>query len=534
MASTSTAEGSASGVYGTTDITVKIDNLKDSARVSEDVLARTEIHSQIRSVIINAEEPDELDEDGDVITTLGIEEHSADEDDDANSTKSSASGKSDVPVRVRRAAAAEKRMKRLTEPIIQILDAVEDAGGSISEFTWAQETWWDSAGTRPENFWQALWKHARTLQKLDLGFYTHEVHRTQPAEVAFPALKEIYIDCTTAHGDEGSVIEHLFKSSPNLEILSFNYPSCDLPDCQIKNITWDYTFPNLRILKVNGYDFAPNAFAAFLTKCTNVEVFCDSVDDDRYDESVDDLPTTVFPKIRALKQSNYGTTRPLKEWFKSDSERQIRHLALSSRRSGRYDDWATLPNAQAIRTLEFNGEVQEWRWKVPEVDSDDDEAERDRIAGIAKDAAEGKLKPQAEAIKGLLAQLKNVQELGVSLESGNSSTWHGDGQGGGYWEDPAPMTVADVKTIIRTLPPDGNIRALRVWDSQAGTVSEEDLADLGEMPPALHLLSWEGKEKVLYWLEKKDGKVKPKPCKPLRRKVEHSEADWTQSRILEY
>jgi hypothetical protein len=59
------------------------------------------------------------------------------------------------------------------------------------------------------------------------------------------------------------------------------------------------------------------------------------------------------------------------------------------------------------------------------------------------------------------------------------------------------------------------------------------LDDFPQVPESLEYLEWDAIEKVLYKLEKSNGKVKAVPCKPLRVKIEGAPA-WTEKRILDY
>ncbi|KAF2650877.1 hypothetical protein K491DRAFT_782272 [Lophiostoma macrostomum CBS 122681] len=524
-----------SGIHGTTDITVKILSLKDAAKVIEEALATRDLTHRIRAIEIDitadleaeaeAEEQENTDQHDANVTNQVSDANAESDNEDAASAKSAGSNDSASPP-TRDAALFDKnyvdeRMNRYCAPIIQLLNAIESSGGSLESFSWDSKCgWWDSNGTRPREFWDALWQHARTLQKLTLGFYTHEVHKVRPAQVHFPAMRELRINADTAHGDEGDAVEHLLKTSAALEVLVFHYPGCDLDTCQIKNVTWDYNFPNLKFLEVNGYDFAPDAFKEFLGRCGNVEIFEDLIDHDYDGEERVAVLKTTLPKLRKLYK-DYGTTNDWNEWFDADAARPIEHLTVRGGPSSQLANIATGVAVRGLKTLEFEGYCTDWRAQEREPPASDDSSEE-----VETEEQKMGMTLRAQGIKNLLPKLLGLQELGIGLGSDNISI----SLPGGGWGSPSPMDEKDLRTVLSILPTDTQIRALRLWDEAAGKLSQTILDDFPAVPESLQYLSWEGKEKKLYKVERLDGQVKLQVCDGFgARKVP---AEWHNRSLL--
>jgi hypothetical protein len=436
-----------SGIYGTTDITVRIVGLEDVAKVVAEALADRSLPNRIRAVEIDitadleAEEQEQENANGeDANATNQVSDENANSDNEDAASVRSAGSKDSISPPIRNAALFDRgyideRMNRYCTPIIQLLDAIETSGGALASFSWDSKCgWWDSSGTRPREFWDALWRHARTLKKLTLGFYTHEVHKVKPAEVHLPAMRELRINADTAHGDEGDAIEHLLATCGGLEVLVFQYPRCDLDTCQIKHITWDYSFPNLKVLDINGYDFAPEAFKEFLGRCANVEIFKDSVDREYGSKDRVTVPSAAMPKLRSLYKA-YGTTNDWREWFDPETARPIEHLTV---RGGPFTELAIIATGHAVtglRILEFEGYCTDWR--VPEPDSPDSDDSREE-----EETEEQKMGMtyRTLGVKNLLPKLLGLQELGIGLDSGNVTM----SLPGGGWGSPPSMNENDL------------------------------------------------------------------------------------------
>lgn len=71
-------------------------------------------------------------------------------------------------------AAVDFDVDQICEDIARILKAV-CRKGTLASFVWDGYTN-ERQVVRSKTFWDALWASARTLERLNLSFYTHEVH----------------------------------------------------------------------------------------------------------------------------------------------------------------------------------------------------------------------------------------------------------------------------------------------------------------------------------------------------------------------
>ncbi|KAF2744970.1 hypothetical protein M011DRAFT_505592 [Sporormia fimetaria CBS 119925] len=425
----------------------------------------------------------------------------------------------------------DPRLTTYCAPITSLLNYITLASHSLSSFTWTSPYDWPMKyGQRPPSFWTALWAHARTLSDLHIGFYEHELGRTAPPppDVTFPALTNLRIDASTAHGDNGQLVEHIFKNSPNLERLDFVYPGCDLYTCQIQNITWDYDFPHLKRLEVRGWDFNRRTFAHFLTRCSNVEVFTDGVDyihstpEPEFQSKPQDpeavlppvpLPVTAFPNLRALCMNTFSRseTRNLYHWFDPQAARPIQHVMLG----GSLSNMQAIANGKQLKVLEVRStNIKDWR------------------------PTPGALSYAASELVTLLPKLPSLQELALGMDSGCLNYSYRNDDGSEEVVVVPPMNVDDLKHVISLLPPSTQIRALRLWDTQADALPQSLLDDFYAVPASLEYISWEGKEKRLYRLEKMEGTVRAVECEVPRQRRQNEwrteDDDWLEDRILDY
>ncbi|KAF2791514.1 hypothetical protein K505DRAFT_419092 [Melanomma pulvis-pyrius CBS 109.77] len=530
---------SISGIFKKADgITIKILDLLEGKKIVCEVLSNPSSVKLIRSIEIETSTPeDENDGDEEIDIQLveelmggaDIEELAAGmDDDDAGSVKSM--GSKDDTVEDEDDSDDEGKngeaMNQACQPIIELLSAILTANGSLSSFSWENKPgWWDSKGRRPPFFWTALWAHSATLQTLNLGFYTHELHHVRgpsPSQL-FPLLRTLYIDASTAHGDNGSAVENLLSVCPALETLEFFWPGCDLLTCQIQNISWDFHWPALRVLRLYGSDFAPLALADLLEKHPTVENFVDGVDSDfrsSFKESQSPrLKASCLPNVKAVNRADDSARFP-EHWFDDEAGRKINHLGVPWGWNGGLEVSKTM--ARELKCLEINaGNVTNWRPDEP--DSDDEEEEKKRK----------ELDPEKKIVKSvrkILPELKGLRELGIRLESDSVTMTLPDGSHG----SPPGMDEKDLKVVLSILTDQTNIRALRIWDTKGKPLPQSLLDDFPKIPPSLEYLGWEAEEKVLYRFERDGGKVKAVSCEPLRVVEEEAKKDWSEKRILDY
>jgi hypothetical protein len=162
----------------------------------------------------------------------------------------------------------------LCAPVISILKFIKSQNGGVKSFTWlAERYYYGREFTRPTAFWTAIFDHALTLETIHIGFFCHEAHdlASQPPKVCFPALTHLYLDASNEDGSDGRFIDAVLNNCPKVEDLCFLWSQCNADVCQIQNVTWTWTFPNLKKLYADGWNFAPNAYQDFLKRHPDIE-----------------------------------------------------------------------------------------------------------------------------------------------------------------------------------------------------------------------------------------------------------------------
>jgi hypothetical protein len=391
----------------------------------------------------------------------------------------------------------------LVQPITQILTHISSASASASltHFAWLAPSSTTSPFTRPSEFWAALYIHAPTLRHLTLDFFEHEV-ATLPPPPAFPALRTLGLDTSSAHGDDGTSIHALLTSCPLLTALTFEWPACDLETCQIQNIQWSaYTFPALTALELNGWDFAPVAFAAFLARHRDVERFVDGVDGPYVDENEEHigLAATVFPKLRELWKRR-GSERGMGQYFNVEARRPIKRLVLDVEGfdgAKKLQELGACGHAQKLKELELRGPSRAWRVKEWESDSSEDEdGKRERKS------KEAETPPILLALRTVLDKLDGLKELGIELES--SSYYSKNSKTGEYENDELP-NQDDLVRILAHIPSMMSLRTLRLGDESVDKLDEAWLEDMRGVPDGLEVLGW---GKGVYGIERVDGRIR--------------------------
>lgn len=167
-----------------------------------------------------------------------------------------------------------ERSSTLCAPVVSILNFIKSQNGGVKSFTW--DGYYDGQKfTRPTAFWSAIFDHALTLETLDIGFFCHEGHHLapQPPQIRFPALTHLCLDASNGDGSDGSFIDAMLHNCPNVENLHlmFMWTQYDLDACKVQNVTWTYTFPNLKKLYTDGWNFAPDAYNKFLKRHPGIE-----------------------------------------------------------------------------------------------------------------------------------------------------------------------------------------------------------------------------------------------------------------------
>lgn len=405
-----------------------------------------------------------------------------------------------------------------------ILDAIRRNGGGLKTFSWpasSQDT--SRYFTRAHRFWTALYAHGSTLQKLHLDFFCHEVATLPlpPPGSRFETLRDLHLDTSSAHGDDGTVIDTILHASPNLKTLHFEWPPCDLEGCQIKNLSWGWNFPKLTHLNTLGWNLAPTEYTNFLVrhpKLTSLEEHIQSEWDYEEDQPLEArLPTTALLNLQVLKKG-YLQTHSLRDYFDTTANRPISTLVLHT--SNLYNtkqellDMTALSAARKnLRTLEFRGDVSDWRPRERDESDGEDEDETPAERALRHEEEERQWHEEEKKnfpniLKAVLPHLTNLETLSIVMDSGNGS-WDSKLKD---FVDPEPMNRRDLFAVLASLPKkrEGSLKVLRMIDDRAVAdlrperikewLSENDV-DMGDgeaTAGSLRVLEWCGnKESVI-------------------------------------
>lgn len=450
--------------------------------------------------------------------------------------------------------------------VATILDHVRQEG-SLESFSWTGYNMLRARGKRPPAFWEALWKTAATLKNLDLWFYEHEPVLSPgyaPGPVSLELLQKLHLDVSRGHGDDGSIIDQILRSSPNLENASLEFPNCDLEGCRLGGLTWDYHFPKLHTLHLNAYDSNPAQLFSFFARNPSIK----NLKFDMWsDEKRADLADGVLQNLEALSIDVAGHPRPFSDFLSASAARPIVHLCISN---SPHSCYPLIRNVSGtLRCLEIKTDIDFWR-REPEpspsaglddvtktleetaLSSEKPDLEREELDEDNEEVSEGSsipkeplaesrgdeneksvdkpISPPPQAIQNLLSQLPELKEFALDLETG--LTYMSDDEGG--WGHPAAMNEKDLISVLGHLPANSQLRAIRLSDSRGLPLPEELLESFPEIPSSIEYLRWDTEEsKLLYRLERSEGKTKAVRCDPVRASSVTGEL-WTENRILDY
>ena len=424
----------------------------------------------------------------------------------------------------------------LCRPLFDILHTIllsTPEGGSLKTFSWPVPNHKDRKFTRSNDFWSTLYAHDQ-LEYLHLDFFCHEVGELPPpptsSGLSFPELKTLRLDTSSAHGDDGAVIDAILHACPNLESLHLQWTPYDLDSCQMKNISWGWTFPKLHTISVYGWNFAPTAYTDFFVRHPSITSLEERVDGPYEEEGKDhadmQVPATALPKLRTLKKE-YSGGHKLEDYFDPAANRPIRHLTVYARSYQGTEQSllkiAMSPIAQTnLQSIEFLSEVSSWRDEEADPDSSDDEDETAEERHIRKEKEEQERQKRAtnrlpHILKAVLPSFTNLTKLAIEMDSSNG-TWNSSTKDFIY---PSPMNESDLIRIFTLLPKssDSKLKLLRLKDARAQPletverrISEGEI-DTGSLP----YLVWEGEEKVMVTLP---------AGKEMARRAEMSDVGW--------
>lgn len=428
---------------------------------------------------------------------------------------------------------------RVCEPLTNILRAITDQGGSLTHFIWPVPYYghWPQINfTRPPSFWDALYAHSATLTHLNFSTSPRELNTMPAPNTTFPALRQLVVDANSAHGDDGTAIDQLLAHSPNVELLRFTWPSCDLRTCQITDLGWSYTFPRLRSLAVKGWLLDPKPYIEFLSRNPSIEVLSDNIEglyelkmisEDKAEgwdicepakEPDLEIDPNTLPNLKAL--TGDSSLYPTQAYFAAGANRPVTHLSMWSIARGLLALSKMSTATEKIVVLDMHGGVGGWRLK----EKDSEKKGEDEVQ-----TADGKvLGYMMQAAQSALPEFKNLREFGIDMDTTDTTVKQPDGT----WALRDAMNKTDVVGILTILPQNSQIKVLRLADERGEALPEDFLNDLPSVPEGLEYLDWQAKENVLYRIEKEGGKVKAVACPPLRVKGDGEE--WMERRTMDH
>ena len=194
------------------------------------------------------------------------------------------------------------------------------------------------------------------------------------------------------------------QNSPAIQSLELSFPLCDLENCRIKGITWEYTFPSLRTLTVSTYNSDNIALSNFILRHPQIETLDWNVDAD----DVFVLPKNSLPDLREISIDFHNDNERARLDFETLA--QCPHLARMSFR-GPYASYLHIIKVrESLKYLSLDPGVIDWREGFEE--PDEDEEERTAIW-----EAETGLRKLSDVVRKMLEGLHGLQEFDVDMET---------------------------------------------------------------------------------------------------------------------
>jgi hypothetical protein len=265
--------------------------------------------------------------------------------------------------------------------------------GTLESFKWEINSWSKSA-TRPQAFRDVLGKNANSLKYLNLGFAAHEIDKLatgaiNPIPYPLTTLELLNLDLSGAHGDDGKDFDMMLRQTHKLRSLTLNLPGCDLENCRIRRISYEWNFPRLTNLDLSVYVDQPSGLVDFLSRHSTIKVLGLRVDSE---EPVRIAPE-ILPNLSALRKGYQRGNETLNDLL--SSSRSVAYLHLDSPLYGdsfRID----IKNPAVLRCLEI--ESISWVKLV-----------------------------ENKALKELVTQFRGLQEFGLTFQSEDTSWKEDDG-----------------------------------------------------------------------------------------------------------
>ena len=275
-------------------------------------------------------------------------------------------------------------------------------------------------------------------------------------------MKSLSINCSGAHGDDGSPIEKLLQGLPNLRVLHIDAPNCDLESCRIQGLTWAYKFPQLTHFAISIFYRSAQDIASFLANHPNIRTL---MFDAEGEEPIPNI-SSLLPNLEALSMDHWGqTTREgYTELLGTYPPRNITYFKTGG---FPYCQYHLIPQyAPSLRCLEINLSIEDIR------------SENDQYC----------------TTKALLALVPDLCELAINFSS--SLTYYMCEEDGTS-RNPLSMDEEILSKIIKALPKSSNLQVLRMKDHDDGKssplkVQSSTFASLREnIPSSLKVLQWE-------------------------------------------
>lgn len=200
----------------------------------------------------------------------------------------------------------------------------------------------------------------------------------------------------------------MLHSAHKLTSLSLQLPSCDLEDCRVQGITYDYHFPDLESFSLHGWLNSRTALADFLLRHPSITTLSFSLSTE--DDSSMEVAASTLPCLRALALNNTFRTQLFFNLLSASASRHITHLRLNGLHQDHFPNLTDV--GCSLQCLELSAySAHEWR----------------------KDSGTSRLRK-------LLLSLPELLEIALDCQSGNTHFRNEANE----WVHPDPIDLDDL------------------------------------------------------------------------------------------
>jgi hypothetical protein len=200
----------------------------------------------------------------------------------------------------------------------------------------------------------------------------------------------------------------MLHSAHKLTSLSLQLPSCDLEDCRVQGITYDYHFPDLEYFSLHGWLNSRTALADFLLRHPSITTLSFSLSTE--DDSSMEVAASTLPCLRALALNNTFRTPLFFNLLSASASRHITHLRLNGLHQDHFPNLTDV--GCSLQCLELSAySAHEWR----------------------KDSGTSRLRK-------LLLSLPELLEIALDCQSGNTHFRNEANE----WVHPDPIDLDDL------------------------------------------------------------------------------------------